>query len=38
VTAPGTGSEWPIPPDSAVGQRDRTDPLYQLLLDLSPDR
>ena len=38
VTAPGAGSEWPIPPDSAVGQRDRTDPLYQLLLDLSHNR
>ncbi len=37
VTAPGTGSEWPIPADSAVGQRNTTDPLYQLLLELSHD-
>jgi hypothetical protein len=37
VTAPPSGSEWPIPPDSAVGQRDLNDPLYQLLLELSHD-
>lgn len=34
VTAPGTGSEWPIPNDSAIGKRDRTDPLYEALNDL----
>lgn len=35
VTAPAPGSEWPIPTDSAVGRRDRNDPLY-LLLDQLP--
>lgn len=37
VNAPGDGSEWPIPADSAVGKRDRTDPLYQLLEELTHD-
>ena len=35
VAAPADGSDWPIPADSAVGRRDRTDPLYQLLEELS---
>lgn len=35
VTAPANGSDWPIPSDSAVGRRDRSDPLYQLLDELS---
>lgn len=37
VTAPGTGSEWPIPADSARGTRDHTDPLYALLDELTQD-
>lgn len=34
VKAPGVGSEWPIPADSAVGRRDRSDPVFQLLAEL----
>ncbi len=37
VNAPGADSEWPIPADSAVGKRDHTDPLYQLLEELTHD-
>ena len=37
VTAPGAGSEWPIPSDSAIGQRDHSDPLYALLTELSSE-
>lgn len=37
VTAPVAGSDWPIPDDSAVGRRDRSDPLYALLTELSDD-
>lgn len=35
VIAPSPGSEWPIPPNSAVGRRDSSDPLYELLSELS---
>lgn len=31
VRAPGSGSEWPIPADSAVGRRDGSDPVFDLL-------
>ncbi len=34
VTAPGDGSRWPVPSDSAVGRRDGHDPLYELLAGL----
>lgn len=34
VTAPAPGSEWTIPADSAIGARDRSDPLYELLDEL----
>lgn len=36
VTAPTSGSEWPIPTTSAVGQRNDSDPLYLLLSQLAP--
>lgn len=35
VTAPAPGSEWPIPPTSAVGQRNDSDPLSLLLKQLT---
>jgi hypothetical protein len=34
VRAPGIGTDWPIPADSAVGARDRTDPVFDLLAEL----
>lgn len=37
ATAPGAGSEWPIPADSAVGTRDHNDPLYRFLEELGLD-
>ena len=34
VNAPVEGQHWPIPPDSAIGTRDRSDPVYRLLDEL----
>lgn len=37
VTAPGEGSRWPVPDDSAVGRRGPDDPIYDLLAELGPE-
>jgi SnoaL-like domain len=34
VTAPSSAERWPIPADSAVGTRDRTDPIHVFLARL----
>ncbi|MEX1217977.1 MAG: nuclear transport factor 2 family protein [Acidimicrobiales bacterium] len=37
VTAPSTESVWPIPSDSAIGARDHSDPIFQLLDQLNSE-
>ncbi len=34
VTAPATTERWPIPADSAIGTRDRSDPIHRFLARL----
>ena len=38
VAAPGEGSRWPVPDDSAAGRRGPDDPLYGLLAELDGER